>query len=95
MKLDEKLVRIADYYGLEKQKIKLEEELSEVTMALATKDDIELAQELVDVIVMAEQVISLSNQEELAKSTRQFKLDRQIARIKQEEKAEKYPTVPQ
>lgn len=80
---------IADNFGLEKQKLKLIEELSELTRALAmdiakgmdiSKDTLS---EIADVNVLINQILYLSNSKDELKQQIEYKLQRTIQRIKE------------
>lgn len=80
---------IADNFGLEKQKLKLIEELSELTRALAMDiaKGINISEdtlsEIADVNVLINQILYLSNSKDKLKQQIEFKLERTIKRIKE------------
>jgi len=83
------LCKIADHYGLNNQKLKLQEELGELITAGARNDNIDFVEEMADVSIMIEQMVYLLKKESLFAETREKKLDRQIKRIENEEKIAK------
>jgi NTP pyrophosphatase (non-canonical NTP hydrolase) len=78
--------KIADHYGLNNQKLKLQEELGELITASAKSDADHLVEEMADVSIMIEQVVYLLKKESLFAETREKKIGRQIKRIEEEEK---------
>jgi len=85
----EDIKTIADYYGILHQLSKLTEECAEVIQEVARmqtgKGDVKhLIEELADVEIMKEQIIYLCDGENQLKLWRDYKLDRQIQRIKEE-----------
>lgn len=91
IKIDEdKVKRIADYYGWNSQLRQLAEECSELSVEalhyLRERGGTErISEEIVDVLIMIQQIIYLlrNDTEELEKYAN-FKLDRQLGRIKSE-----------
>jgi len=57
--------KIADHYGLNNQKLKLQEELGELITASAKSDADHLVEEMADVSIMIEQVVYLLKKESL------------------------------
>lgn len=93
--MKEKIKKIADYYKLQHQLNKLNEELIELLQAnqdyslkLALNDDDinmdHLVEEMADVSIMIEQLIYLLEAEELFEAIKELKVNRQIGRIAEE-----------
>ena len=89
---EEKVKRIADYYGLKNQLKQLVEECSELSVEAMhytrEKGGTErISEEIVDVLIMIQQIIYLlmDDTEKLEKYA-DFKLDRQLGRIEREQK---------
>ena len=76
--------KIADHYGLNNQKLKLQEELGELITASAKPDIDHVVEEMADVSIMIEQVVYLLKKESLFAETREKKIGRQIKRIEEE-----------
>lgn len=74
---------IADYYGLESQKVKCIEELNELIEAIESgSSDIHLAEEIADVEIMISQIKYLRNiPDEQVNEIKQYKIQRQLGRI--------------
>lgn len=104
----EKIIKIADHYGYEKQKMQLIEEMGELMQALNRLDKAKeqgdeikimnaknnVAEELADVAIMAEQIVCLLDINNQAKNWKKQKIERQITRIEKELKdAELVPVV--
>ena len=89
---EEKVKRIADYYGLKNQLKQLVEECSELSVeALHYTREMggteRISEEIVDVLIMIQQIIYLlRNDTEKLEKYADFKLDRQLGRIKKEQK---------
>ncbi len=88
---EEKVKRIADYYGWNNQLRQLAEECSELSVEslhyIRERGGTErISEEIVDVLIMIQQIIYLlgDDVEKLAKYA-DFKLDRQLGRIKREQ----------
>ena len=88
---EEKVKRIADHYGLISQLRQLAEECSELSVESlhytrergATE---RISEEIVDVLIMIQQIIYLlRNDVEKLEKYADFKLDRQLSRIKREQ----------
>ena len=89
---DEKVKKIADYYGWNSQLRQLAEECCELSVEAlhytrergATE---RISEEIVDVLIMIHQVIYLlKNDIEKLEKYADFKLDRQLGRIEREQK---------
>ena len=84
---EEKVKRIADYYGLKNQLRQLAEECSELSVEslhyIRERGATErLSEEIVDVLIMIQQIIYLlRNDTEKLEKYADFKLDRQLGRI--------------
>lgn len=100
MNNDEKIKKIADYYGKESQLDILQEECAELVQAVSKykrgKDDdfSHLLEEMADVTIMIEQVLYLLEKKMIAEESSVYdayfaffdkKLDRQIKRMEKEE----------
>ena len=88
---EEKVKQIADFYGLKNQLRQLAEECSELSVEslhyIREREETErVSEEIVDVLIMIQQVIYLlrDDTEKLEKYA-DFKLDRQLSRIKREQ----------
>ena len=89
---EEKVKKIADYYGWNSQLRQLAEECCELSVEAlhytrergATE---RISEEIVDVLIMIQQVIYLlKNDTEKLEKYADFKLDRQLSRIEREQK---------
>lgn len=85
----EKCRMIANHYGVDSQNLIAIEEMSELTKELCKHErkfhrEREIVEELADVSIMIEQLISLFNVEDKVSEVIDYKLDRQIRRMKQE-----------
>ena len=85
----EKCRMIANHYGVDSQNLIAIEEMSELTKELCKHErkfhrEREIVEELADVSIMIEQLISLFNVEDKVYEVIDYKLDRQIRRMKQE-----------
>lgn len=85
--IDDRLMKIANHYGLAHQKGKLVEEMAELTKDIMKGDDI--VEELVDVEIMLKQVRFLltgSDREAAGRYTeqREYKIRRQLERMEME-----------
>ena len=89
---EEKVKRIADYYGLKNQLKQLAEECSELSVEalhyIREGRGIErISEEIADVLIMIQQIIYLlKNDTEKLEKYADFKLDRQLGRIEREQK---------
>ena len=88
---EEKVKRIADYYGWNNQLRQLAEECSELSVealhCIRERGETErISEEMVDVLIMIQQIIYFlrKDSEELEKYA-EFKLDRQLRRIEREQ----------
>ena len=86
---DERIKTIADHYGIENQMRQLAEECSELAVEASHSarigTTVKIIEEMADVLIMMEQVIYLANIaiEDIDECI-QFKIDRQLERIKEE-----------
>ena len=89
---DEKVKKIADYYGWNSQLRQLAEECSELSVEALhyTRErggTERISEEIVDVLIMIQQIIYLlKNDTEKLEKYADFKLDRQLGRIEREQK---------
>ena len=89
--MEEKLIIIADHYGLENQLRQLAEECSELAVeanhsARRGSVTVRLIEEIADVEIMLDQVRYLAGiQESDVLETRYYKIERQLKRMRQEE----------
>ena len=89
---EEKVKRIADYYGWNNQLKQLAEECSELSVEslhyIREGRGIErISEEIADVLIMIQQIIYLlKNDIEKLEKYADFKLDRQLSRIEKEQK---------
>lgn len=72
---------IADYYGLESQKVKCKEELNELIEAIESGSRGHTAEEIADVEIMLEQIKYLQDFEATVNRVKAFKIQRQLGRI--------------
>ena len=84
-----RIVEIADYYGIEKQLHQLAEECSELAVEASHSArkgvTVKIIEEMADVLLMIEQVVYLANIAiDDINECIQFKIDRQLERIKEE-----------
>lgn len=88
---EEKVKRIADYYGWNSQLKQLAEECYELSVEalhyIRERGETErISEEIVDVLIMIQQVIYLlRNDSEKLEKYAEFKLDRQLSRIRKEQ----------
>ena len=88
---EEKVKQIADFYGLKNQLKQLAEECCELSVEslhyIRERGATErLSEEIVDVLIMIQQIIYLlRNDVEKLEKYADFKLDRQLSRIKREQ----------
>ena len=86
---DERIRTIADHYGIKKQMHQLAEECSELAVEASHSArkgvTVKIIEEMADVLLMIEQVVYLANIaiEDIDECI-QFKIDRQLERIKEE-----------
>lgn len=89
---EDKVKRIADYYGWNSQLKQLAEECSELSVEalhyIRERGGTErISEEIVDVLIMINQIIYLlKNDVEKLEKYADFKLDRQLGRIQREQK---------
>ena len=86
---DERIKTIADHYGIENQMRQLAEECSELAVEASHSarigTTVKIIEEIADVEIMIEQVVYLSGIERKdIDECIQYKLDRQMKRIKEE-----------
>ena len=84
-----RIIEIADHYGIEKQLHQLAEECSELAVEASHSArkgvTVKIIEEMADVLLMMEQVIYLANIAiDDINECIQFKIDRQLERIKEE-----------
>lgn len=77
--------KIANYFGYERQKKKLLEELSELSCALYHDSFINILEELADVELMLEQVIYLLGRGEEVDRIKKYKVGRTLRMIGEKE----------
>lgn len=82
----EDLKKIAEHYGLNHQKIKLIEEMAELTQAICKGRDLSIIDEIADVEIVLEQVKYLMGINPDVEAQRMFKINRQLKRIENESK---------
>ena len=88
---EEKVKQIADHYGLRNQMKQLAEECCELSVEALhyTRErggTERMSEEIVDVLIMIKQIIYLlKNDTEKLEKYAEFKLDRQLSRIKKEQ----------
>ena len=75
------LQQIFNHFGIEAQKMKLIEEMAELTVELAkNKDEIKIMAEISDVCVVLEQIVDYYGREAI-KNIKQGKIERTLERI--------------
>ena len=84
-----RIMEIADHYGIEKQLHQLAEECSELAVEASHSArkgvTVKIIEEMADVLLMIEQVVYLANIAiDDINECIQFKIDRQLERIKEE-----------
>lgn len=84
--MEEDIKKIADYYGLNHQKIKLIEEMAELTQAICKGRDLSIIDEIADVEIVLKQVKYLMGINPDVEAQRIFKINRQLKRIENENK---------
>lgn len=75
---------IADHYGNEHQLEKCKEELNELIEAIDSKDEESIIEEIADVEIMTNQLKYLMRAERLVEHYKNYKTQRQLARIAKE-----------
>lgn len=83
--LSSKVFMIADHYGLEGQKLKLIEEMAELTQAILKRNDENVIEEMADVKFLLMQLEYLIGCTGKVEGIMRQKADRQIERIRKEE----------
>lgn len=76
---------ILTHYGLRHQKLKLIEEMAELTQAIIKGDPAHIAEETADVLIMIDQLMLGMENASLVRNIMKQKLARQIARINESE----------
>lgn len=84
--MEENIKKIADHYGLNHQKIKLIEEMAELTQAICKGRDLSIIDEIADVEIVLEQVKYLMCINAGVEAQKMFKINRQLKRIENENK---------
>jgi len=87
MKLESKIAKIAEHYGLKNQLHKPTEELLELIKVISIVDKInteDLIDEIADVLIMITQLVHLKNIDIKVGIRMDYKLDRQLKRIEKE-----------
>ena len=84
--MEEELKKIAEHYGLNHQKIKLIEEMAELTQAICKGRDLSIIDEIADVEIVLEQVKYLMGINADVEAQKMFKINRQLKRIENESK---------
>ena len=80
---------IADHYGKEHQLEKCKEELNELIEAIDSRDEESVKEEIADVEIMINQVKYLMCAERLVELYKDYKTQRQLARIAKEQSNER------
>lgn len=84
--MEEDIKKIANYYGLNHQKIKLIEEMAELTQVICKGRDLSIIDEIADVEIVLEQVKYLMKINPDVKTRKMFKINRQLRRMENESK---------
>lgn len=87
--INEDLKYIADHYGKEHQLEKCKEELNELIEAIDSRDEESVKEEIADVEIMINQVKYLMCAERLVELYKDYKTQRQLARIAKEQSNER------
>ena len=82
--MEEDLKKIAEHYGLNHQKIKLIEEMAELTQAICKGNENNIIEEIADVEILLEQVKHLMKINITMDVMKKFKINRQLKRIENE-----------
>lgn len=83
--MQDKLEEIFNHYGYNNQRKKLIEECSELIRAIVRNDDENFIEELADVAILTEQILNhFFKYKEKFTKTKEYKIDRQLERIKNE-----------
>ena len=82
--MEEDIKKIAEHYGLNHQKIKLIEEMAELTQAICKGDENNIIEEIADVEILLEQVKHLMKINITMDVMKKFKINRQLKRIENE-----------
>ena len=82
--INEDLKYIATHYGLEHQLEKCKEELNELMEAINSMNDVAIIEEIADVEIMTNQLKYLMRAERLVEHYKNYKTQRQLARIAKE-----------
>lgn len=82
--INEDLKYIADHYGRIHQLEKLKEELNELIEAINSMNDVAIIEEITDVEIMTNQLKYLMRAERLVEHYKNYKTQRQLARIAKE-----------
>ena len=83
--INEDLKCIADHYGRIHQLEKLKEELNELIEAINSMNDVAIIEEIADVEIMTNQLKYLMRAERLVELYKDYKIQRQLARIAKEQ----------
>ena len=87
--INEDLKYIADHYGKEHQLEKCKEELNELIEAIDSRDEESVKEEIADVEIMINQGKYLMCAERLVELYKDYKTQRQLARIAKEQSNER------
>lgn len=82
------LTNIANHYGLKHQLVKCKEELGELIEAIDSTNGEAIIQEIADVEIMTEQLKHLMCVEKVVELYKDYKIDRQLRRIAEEQSRE-------
>lgn len=86
--INDELKYIADHYGKEHQLEKCKEELNELIEAIDSRDEESVKEEIADVEIMINQVKYLMCAERLVELYKDYKIQRQLRRIAEEQSNE-------
>lgn len=82
------LMNIANHYGLKHQLVKCKEELGELIEAIDSTNGEAIIEEIADVEIMTEQLKQLMCVEKVVELYKDYKIDRQLRRITEEQSRE-------
>lgn len=86
--INKDLKYIADHYGLKHQLVKCKEELGELIEAIDSTNGEAIIEEVADVEIMTEQLKHLMCVEKVVELYKDYKTDRQLRRIAEEQSRE-------
>lgn len=79
--MDKRLITIASHYGKNHQTLKLIEEMAELTQALIKGNEVQIAEEMADVVILLKQQFFLRDNFDLIHHFQEMKIERQLGRM--------------